>query len=357
MPTIVATATGFPPYYYSQEAVTAELRRIWQKHHTNVGRLERLHERVQVGGRHLALPLEAYRDLGGFGESNAVWREVATDVGEKTLRALFEQSPLAAADVSLFAFTTVTGVAVPSIDARLMNRLPFARNVKRLPLFGLGCLGGAAGVARIADYLRGAPNAVALLLAVELCSLTLQPDDLSIANIIASGLFGDGAAAVLMVGRDHPLARSAPPGRTPSVVDSCSVFFPDSEEVMGWEIVNEGFKLVLSADVPEIAQNELRPAVEAFLAQHNLTIETIGCWIAHPGGPKVMEGLQTGLGLASDALRLSWESLERIGNVSSASVLFVLDETLARVRPVPGTYGVMLAMGPAFCAELVLLQW
>src|SRR5690606_29128032 len=145
-----------------------------------------------------------------------------------------------ASDVSLLATTTVTGIAVPSIDARLMNRLPFAPTLKRLPLFGLGCVGGAAGLARVSEYLRGHPREAAILLSVELCSLTFQLEDVSVANLVSTGLFGDGAAAVLLVGAHHPLADRTP---RPTVLASRSAFFPDTERVMGWDVVDAGFKV------------------------------------------------------------------------------------------------------------------
>jgi len=349
---IVATATGFPPHYYSQDEMIGVLRQFWAARHCNLDRLERFHRNMLVEGRHLALPLEAYTQLSGFGANNDAWIEVALNLGEITLRTLLERAHIGAHAIAQLTFTTVTGIAVPSIEARLMNRIPFSPHLKRVPVFGLGCLGGVAGVARVADYLRGHPDEAAILLSIELCSLTLQPQDLSVANIISSGLFGDGAAAVLMVGVDHPLARP----RRPQVIDSRSFFFPNTEQVMGWDVTDTGFKVVLSADVPDIARTQLRPVIEAFLADHQLCIADISHWIAHPGGPKVTQGLQEGLGLNGDALRLSRESLARVGNVSSASVLFILEETLATCQP-PGTYGLMVAMGPAFCAELVLLQW
>ena len=353
MASIVATATGFPSHYYSQDEMIGALRRFWAARHSNLDRLERLHRHMMVEGRHLALPIEAYPQLSGFGESNHAWIKVALDLGETTLCALLERAGIGADDVSQLTFTTVTGIAVPSIDARLMNRIPFSRHLKRLPVFGLGCLGGVAGVARVADYLRGHPDEAAILLSIELCSLTLQPDDVSIANIVSSGLFGDGAAAVLIVGEAHPLAQ---PGR-PRVIDSRSIFFPDTERVMGWDIGDRGFKVVLSADVPDIARTRLRPAIETFLADHRLSIDDIDRWMAHPGGPKVTQAIEDGLGLSRSALRLSRESLARVGNVSSASVLFILHETLAGNQPPVGAHGLMIAMGPAFCAELVLLQW
>lgn len=353
MPSISAVTHAFPDHYYPQEVLLEALRQHWAKGHSNLDRLERIHHSVGVTGRHLALPIEEYESLEGFEAKNDAWIRCALDLGETVLCNLFEKVGMKPDEVSQIIFTTVTGIGVPSIDARLMNRIPFSPHLKRVPLFGLGCVAGAAGVARLADYLRGHSDEAAVLLSIELCSLTIQPEDFSIANIISSGLFGDGAAAVLMVGRDHPQA-----GRgLPRVIGSRSIFFPDTERVMGWEVGGNGLRIVLSADVAELAEFQLRPGVDAFLAEHGLSIADIRHWIAHPGGPKVIQAMEAGLGLSEHALDLSRESLAAVGNISSTSVLLILEETLSRSQPEPGTYGLLMAMGPAFCAELVLLQW
>jgi alkylresorcinol/alkylpyrone synthase len=247
----------------------------------------------------------------------------------------------------------VTGVATPSIDARLMNRLGLPPRVKRMPIFGLGCVAGAAGIARAADYVKGFPDQVAVLLSVELCSLTLQPEDISIPNLIASGLFGDGAAAVVVTGTDRPAGEAS----GPRIVATRSVFYHDSERVMGWDISETGFKIVLSGDVPAVAREKLRPDVDSFLADQGLTRADIASWVCHPGGPKVLEAMHESLELPPGALDVTWRSLREVGNLSSTSVLLVLEETLANHRPPPGSYGMLLAMGPGFCSELVLLQW
>lgn len=353
MPTITAVAHAFPDHYYPQEVLFEALRMHWSKGHSNLSRLEQIHHSVGVNGRHLALSIEEYESLQGFEAKNNAWLRCALDLGESVLCDLFEKVEMQPDQVSQIIFTTVTGIGVPSIDARLMNRIPFSPHLKRVPLFGLGCVAGAAGLARLADYLRGHPNEAAVLLSIELCSLTIQPDDFSIANIISSGLFGDGAAAVLMVGRDHPLAH---PG-LPRVIDSRSIFFPETEHIMGWDVSDSGFKIVLSADVADVAQVHLLPGVEDFLGRHGLSINDIKHWVAHPGGPKVIRAIETGLGLGEHALDLSRESLAAAGNMSSASVLMILEETLSRFQPEPGAYGLLMAMGPGFCAELVLLQW
>jgi alkylresorcinol/alkylpyrone synthase len=274
-------------------------------------------------------------------------------LGEQVVCALLDQVNLDPEEIDLIAFTSITGIAVPSIDARLMNLIAFSPYLKRMPLFGLGCMGGAAGIARLADYLVGHPDEAAILLSIELCSLTIQRQDLSVENMISSGLFGDGAAAVLMTGSQHPLAQ---PGY-PRVVDTRSVFFPKTEHIMGWDIQDSGFKVLLSSDVSSVVESNLKPALTGFLASQGLSIGDITHWLVHPGGPKVIQAVETGLGLTGNDLELSREVLAFAGNISSASVLMVLEKLISQHRTVEGDYGLLMAMGPAFNAELVLLQW
>ncbi|HXU32678.1 MAG TPA: 3-oxoacyl-[acyl-carrier-protein] synthase III C-terminal domain-containing protein [Thermoanaerobaculia bacterium] len=351
---IAAVGTALPPHFYDQATLLAALERRWKDRLFNLERLQRLHANVLVGGRHLALPIEEYDELTTWGQANDAWIRVAQEVGEAAIRQALDRAGLAPTDVSAFFFTTVTGVATPSIDARLINRLRMASNVKRLPLFGLGCLAGAAGIARAADYVRAYPDQVALLLSVELCSLTLQGEDLSIPNLIASGLFGDGAAAVLVAGSERQDLKQ-PTG--PEIVATRSIFYPDSERVMGWDISETGFKIVLSADVPKVVEEHMKEDVDSFLGDHGLSRADIASWVCHPGGPKVLETMQDTLDLPPGALDVTWRSLREVGNLSSTSVLLVLEETIAQHRPAPGSWGLLTAMGPGFCSELVLLRW
>ncbi len=309
---------------------------------------------MRVSGRHLAVPLETYKELTSFARRNEVWARVAVDLGEEAVRAALRQAGLAPRDLDHILFVTTTGIATPSIDAHLANRLGLRADVRRTPIFGLGCAGGAAGISRAADYLRAFPEQVALLLSVELCSLTLQRDDFSIPNIISSGLFGDGAAAVVLAGSE----RGVPAGGTaPRVTATGSVFYPETERVMGWDIVETGFKVVLSAKVPDVVRGHVRRDVDAFLAAHGLERARIRHWIAHTGGPKVLEAFEEALELPAGALDRSWSSLREIGNLSSASVLFVLADLLESGEARRGDCGLLMAMGPGFCSELVLLRW
>lgn len=354
---IAAVGKAFPEHYYPQEQLLDAFRALWAKQHHNPQRLERLHKNVLVGGRHLALPIEAYAELRGFGDANDAWIRVAQDVGERAVRDALDRAGLGPGDVDLLISTTVTGLATPSLDARLVNRLGLDARVKRLPLFGLGCVAGAAGIARAADYVRAFPAQVAVLLSVELCSLTVQREDLSIPNLIATGLFGDGAAAVVMVGAEHPLAHGADATCGPRVVDTRSVFYPDTEGVMGWDITERGFQIILSSDVPRMVTDHLCADVDRMLHDHGLARSEIGSWVCHPGGPKVLEAMEASLDLPDDALAVTWRSLREVGNLSSTSVLLVLEETIGAHRPPPGSWGMLLAMGPGFCSELVLLRW
>jgi len=350
-PQIRAVGLALPPHYVEQEVLTQALREYWTRRYGNTRRLDEFHRAVRVRGRHLALPMTEYPALDTFAKTNQAWNTVAVQVGEAAVRAALDQAGLEPADVDHFFFVTVTGISTPSVDARIINRVGMRPGVKRTPIFGLGCVAGAAGMARAADYLHAFPDHVALLLSVELCSLTLQRDDVSLANLIASGLFGDGAAAVVVAGA----GRSAAQG--PRVIATRSVLYPDTERLMGWDIVDSGFKVILSPRVPDVVEQNLGGDVDAFLAEHDLGRGAIRHWIAHTGGPRVLQAIESALALPCDALERSWRSLREIGNLSSASVLFVLADMLASGQARPGDYGMLMAMGPGFCSELVLLQW
>jgi len=354
---IASVGRAFPRHYYDQETLIAALERIWAPSAHGLQRLKTIHRNALVDGRHLALPIERYGTLKSFTEANDAFIGCAVDLGAEALGDALTGAGLEPEDVDHIIFVSITGLATPSIDARLVNRLGLRRDVKRTPIFGLGCVAGAAGLARAADYLRGHPDEVAALVSVELCSLTLQREDLSFTNLIASGLFGDGAASAIVTGDAWRSPAGAARRAGPTIVDTRSVFYRDSEEVMGWDVTAEGFRVVLSADVPKMIAARLGADVDAFLAAHRLSRADVASWVCHPGGPHVLRAVQSGLGLTEQALALSWESLRRVGNLSSASVLVVLRETMDAHRPPPGSWGLLLALGPGLCAELVLVRW
>ncbi|MFF3978200.1 type III polyketide synthase [Streptomyces sp. NPDC001828] len=354
MTQIAAVHGVLPPHRYQQSEITEAVAAMCLPPGADRSVLRRLHAGAAVAGRHLALPLERYAGLNGFGEANDLFIETALGLGEQAMVAALSEAGLAPEDVDLVISTSVTGLAVPSIEARLAGRIGLRTDVKRVPVFGLGCVAGAAGLARLHDYLEGRPGQVAVLLSVELCSLTLQRRDDSVRGMVAGALFGDGAAAVVAVGSDHPRAREQ---AGPRVVATRSRLYPGTEDALGWDIGDSGFTVVLGAELPELVRLHLGEEVRSFLAEHDLKPPDVTGWVCHPGGPKVLDALRETLALDARALDLTWRSLAEVGNLSSASVLHILRDTLALRPPPPGTAGLVLALGPGLCSELVLLRW
>ena len=374
MTQIVAVHSAFPAYRYPQADLTqavASLAGMDAVTDDGAGQsdrrkqralLERLYGNAGVDTRHTVLPLEDYGALGPA--VNDRYIEEATALGERALRGALAESGLDAGDLDLLIVTSVTGVAVPSLDALLMPRLGLRPDVKRLPVFGLGCVAGAAGLARLHDYLLGWPGHAAALLAVELCSLSLPLSSVTTADLVASALFGDGAVALVATGRrvraGSDRRRRAQPPRVPAlprVIATRSEVYPDSGGALGWRLGPDGFRIVLTAELAEVVARRLGESVTGFLAEHGLTIDDIGTWICHPGGPKVLDAAQRALKLPADALASSRRSLALAGNMSSASVLHILELTVADNAPAAGTFGMMIGLGPGVSAELLLLQW
>ncbi len=350
-PRVIGTGTALPSNYVNQDQLTARLRELWSRRYSDLRRFDQIQAALGITGRHLALPIEEYIPLDTFAKTNDAWMKAAPEVGARAARAALEQAGLEPSDVDHLFFVTVTGIAVPSIDTRIISALGMRKDIKRTPIFGLGCVAGATGTARAADYIRAYPSEVAMLLSIELCSLTLQREDLSIANIIASGLFGDGAAAMLFSGNGRARVSG------PQIVATRSLVFPNTEEILGWEIVDTGFKIVLSSKLTELVDKHLRGEVESFLAKQGLECPDIRHWIVHAGGPKVLRSVEAALELPEGALARSWASLQTVGNLSSASVMFTLAGLLDDGAASSGDYGMMIGMGPGFSIELVLMKW
>jgi alkylresorcinol/alkylpyrone synthase len=352
---IASAASAFPKHYYTQKVLLERLQDYWGDQLKNPLLLARLHRNVTVDGRYLAIPAEQYVDIKTWGEANDIWIRVAQELGEQALCVALQNAGLQPSDLGCLLFTTVTGVASPSIDGMLINRMGLPANIRRTPIFGLGCVAGAAGIARASDYVRAYPKQAAALVSVELCSLTLQREDLSVANLISSGLFADGAAAVIVTGPEFET--TGPEISGPKILATRSIFYPDTEEMMGWKISEKGFRIILSTEVPTLIRENLGRDVDAFLADNGHKRSDLKSFVLHTGGPKVLDASADALGLHNGQLDASWDCLRKVGNLSSASVLCVLEDVMKNRRPEPGTLGLLAAMGPGFCSELLLLEW
>lgn len=342
-PSVASVAVEFPSHRHSQDEVITALADFAGPE------FRRFAATSGVETRHLALPLSRYPQLSGFTEANNAYLDVALELGERAMLSAMAKAEIEPSEVDVVFSTTVTGLTVPSLEGRLVSRLGLRPDVKRVPMFGLGCVAGAAGMARVHDYLRGFPGQVAALLAVELCSLTVQREDRSLANLVAASLFGDGAAAVIATGADRPQTG-------PRLLATRSRIYPDTEEVLGFDIGTDGFRIVLSAEIATVVEKYLGEDVRDFLADYGLTTSDVSRWVLHAAGPKVIDAVENVLDLPADAFDLTRKSLHDNGNLSSVSVLDILQDTMTDPPP-PGSVGLMIAMGPGFSAELVLLGW
>ncbi len=370
---IVATSTGFPEQYYPQTVLAAALRKFFAVMDLDfdLEQIDRFFTNVKIEGRHFALPLDSLLDPPKLEVTTSKALEASLSIAETTILNLLQKANLQPQDISLLTSVSMTP-AIPSLDARLMTRIPFSPNLKRLPINGVGCMGGAIGVSRVADYLEGHPNEAAVLFAIEISSGlwqgSLQADLISlikqlpenpsvysdiIMNIITAALFADGCGAVLMVGRDHPLAKSG----LPQVIDNRSFLLPNTVQIMGLETVDSGFRNILRPEVSDYLKQGLRPLISGLLADNNLDLDSLYRWIVHPGGPKVIDTVEAEFGLDSRTLQLSRDTLAKIGNISSGTVLYMLDKVLSEESSPPDSYGVMVAMGPGFSQEAILLKW
>jgi alkylresorcinol/alkylpyrone synthase len=354
MTKIVTVRSAFPANRHPQSELTEAYAELCGLDPARRVLLRRLHGNSGVDTRHIALPLPDYRTLRGVEASNDRYIDEALDLGERALRGALESAGLTGGDLDLLIVTSVTGVAVPSLDARLITRLGLRADVKRLPIFGLGCVAGAAGLGRLHDYLLGWPGHTAALLAVELCTLDLPVTELTTADLVVSGLFGDGAVALVAAG-----ARAASGLRAtgPQVIASRSEVYPGSGDTLGWRLGSDGFRIVLTAELADVVERRLAGSVTSFLAAHGLTVDDVKSWVCHPGGPRVIDAVQKSLELPDSAVEASRRSLADAGNMSSASVLHILEQVTANDRPPPGSAGLMIGLGPGVSAELVLLRW
>jgi alkylresorcinol/alkylpyrone synthase len=318
--------------------------RAFDRNASEIDRLLPVFANAGIETRFLCMPLGWYVEPRGWVERNCLYVQHAVDLLAATAAQCLGKAGREIGEVDGIVTVSTTGIATPSLDALLIERLAMRRDVRRLPVFGLGCAGGVIGLTRAVEMARAVPDALVLLLVVELCSLTFRYGDMSNSNIVAAALFGDGAAGALL-GCD---------GNGPTLGPGGEHTWPQSLDVMGWRIEENGFGVLFSRDIPAIVRRDLRPAVEAFLARNGLRFADFAGHICHPGGAKVMDALEEAYELSNGSLTEAREVLRQFGNMSAVTVLFVLERIMR--RPVAGRY-LMSALGPGFTAGFQIIEF
>ncbi|WP_153730868.1 type III polyketide synthase [Sporosarcina obsidiansis] len=358
MPTIHSVSTVSPPVEIKQEDAMSFARSLFSDSFKDIDRLLKVFQNGEIDTRQVCMPLEWYAEPHDFETRNDLYIKHAVALGKTAIeRCLTNTStlerPIDPAEIDAIFFVSSSGLATPSIDARLINQLPFRHDIKRIPIWGLGCAGGASGMSRAFDYCKAYPEANVLVLAVELCSLTFQRDDMTKSNLVGISLFSDGVACALVSGEQSTVKSTRP---MPAIRATSSRFMPDSEEVMGWDVKNDGLHVVFSKSIPTVITSWLGPFVHQFVKDQDLSMTDIHHFVAHPGGKKVLDAYQKALHMDADQTATSKNVLQHHGNMSSPTVLYVLEEFIEK-QPASGDFGLMAALGPGFCGELLLLEW
>jgi alkylresorcinol/alkylpyrone synthase len=357
-PRLAALGTALPRHHVSQSDARGFAAEMFSRViKGDASRLLAVFDNSGIVSRHICMPLEWYRTPHDFGESNAAYVEQALVLARAAASAALANAGLAPRDVTHLVYVSSTGIATPSIDARLANAAGFAPGVRRVPIWGLGCAGGSAGLARAADFARADPDAVVLMIALELCSLAFQPRDNDARNIVATALFSDGAAAAVVTGANRVHSGEGQGGGVDlEITAAASTLWPDTLDIMGWTVDAHGLHVVFSRDIPSFVRASVRPDLERFLVSQGIALACLDHLVAHPGGPKVLEAYSQALELAPEHFRHARTVLERCGNMSSPTCLFVLEETLAAGDVRAGDSLLLAALGPGFASEYVLLR-
>ena len=362
MPRVVSVGECVPPFEVSQEQTAEFAKELFQDSFKEISRLLQVFEKGQIQKRNFTTDLSWFKRDHSFEHKNILYIENAINFGVQAIEQcltneLFLKKSIPYSEIDALFFISSTGISTPSIDARIMNKLPFSPHMKRIPIWGLGCAGGASGLSRAYEYCKAFPDSKVLILSVELCSLTFQRNDRTKSNLIGTSLFADGVACACVVGNSVNVAEISQLSTLPTIIDTQSTIMKDSEDVMGWEVKNEGLYVVFSKDIPAIISTWLRPNVIKLLSEHKVEICQINHFIAHPGGKKVLEAYEQSLGMEPEKTKISFDVLREHGNMSSATLLYVLKRFMKLDSIKPGDYGLAAALGPGFSSELLLLKW
>ncbi|MCC3358397.1 type III polyketide synthase [Bacillus sp. REN16] len=360
MPKIISVGICNPPNKINQLKTTEFIRELFYEHFPDIDRLIKVFANSEIEERYFSESLEWYGETKSFEEKNNTYIKRAVTFGIEAIHNCLTNQKLLAKqinpdEIDAIFFISSSGIATPSIEARIMNKMNFSPDTKRIPIWGLGCAGGASGLARAFDYCKAYPGAKVLVLAVELCSLTFQKNDFTKSNLIGTSLFADGTACVCIGGDEVELHTASKV--LPNFVSSRSTLMADSEDVMGWDVKNTGLHVIFSKDIPSIVKSWLKGNVDKFLHANELEIKDTKHFIAHPGGKKVLDAYEAALEIPSSMTDIARDVLRRQGNMSSVTVLYVLKEFMEKQLGKEGDYGLVTALGPGFSSELILLQW
>ncbi len=361
MPNILSVGIHPPPYKISQDKALSFAREIFKAHFADIERLLRVFHNGHISSRYFSVPLDWFREKHTFREKNNLYIRLATDFGRQAIRQCLYESeflmqPLPLEKIEAIFFISSSGLSTPSIEARIMNHLPFKIHTKRIPIWGLGCAGGAAGLARAYEYCLAYPQANVLVLSIELCSLTFQPNDGSKSNLVGTSIFADGVACTLVCGDKSDANALANLPTRPSIIDVQTSLMPHSEDVMGWDVQDDGLYVIFSKSIPRIVHRWVSTEVNRFLNSHGLRTDHLQHLIAHPGGKKVLDAYEESLQFPKEMTAHSRSILREYGNMSSATVYYVLHRLMQK-KIEKGDIGLVTALGPGFSSELLLLKW
>lgn len=346
MAKIISTAKAVPPYKVDREIAKEYAYLHFKSKFRDIDRLVQVFESSRIDSRYFCVPKEWFFTPKCFQEKNDTYIEWATKLGAEASQKCLDLAGLTPQDVDYIIFVSTTGLSTPSIDARLINILHMRSDIRRTPIWGLGCVGGAAGLSMAFNYIKAFPDAKVLLVAVELCGLTFNFNDLSKSNLVATAIFADGAAAVLL-GND---------GDGPEILATQSTIWPDSLDIMGWNFHNEGMQVVFAKAIPAIVHKYTRENISSFLGKHGSSIDKLDYFLIHPGGARVVDAYKESLGLNNGELQIAEAVLRDYGNMSAVTILYMLDEFLKADYKNPGALGLMTALGPGFSSESLLFK-
>lgn len=352
MSRVVSIGTADIPYTFTQSEVKQFANELFTENKHYIDRMLGVFNNSLIETRHFVHPREWFDTPKDFVQRSESFLKNSLLLSTSAIKNCLEKADVDLKDIDHIIFVTSTGIATPSIDAHLINKLKLDPHIKRTPIWGLGCVGGAVGLTRAMEYTKAFPKRAVLVIALEICSLAFHREDYSKSNIVSLALFSDGAAAVVVSGKEHRLSKLS----RISLINSLSTTYYDSLGVMGWEVVNDGFKAIFSKDIPTIVRKEVKSNIEELLTRNNLSIPDLKQFAVHPGGAKVLLEYEGSLELTEGTFKHSRKVLKEHGNMSSPTVLYVLKEIMDENDFKQGEYGIISALGPGFSSEIILFE-